>query len=113
MNLALLDLGDDAAALCISQFTLYGDVRRGLRPSFTEAARPEVGGTLYELLFQVSEALGVTGRPGPIRCPDVRCAVETKGPSLCWWKRDRSALKTAFQRPRGHWAPRYTGFRHI
>ena len=38
MDRSLLDLG--GAALCISQFTLYGDTRRGLRPSFTEAAEP-------------------------------------------------------------------------
>jgi D-tyrosyl-tRNA(Tyr) deacylase len=48
MNRSLLDLGDGAAALCISQFTLYGDVRRGLRPSFTEAAEPALGERLYE-----------------------------------------------------------------
>ena len=48
MNRSLLDLGDAGEALCISQFTLYGDVRRGLRPSFTDAARPEVGEALYE-----------------------------------------------------------------
>jgi len=59
MNLALLDLGDDAGALCISQFTLYGDVRRGLRPSFTEAARPEVGEPLYDSFCRSLEALGV------------------------------------------------------
>ena len=40
MDRSLLDLGERAAALCVSQFTLYGDVRRGLRPSFTEAAEP-------------------------------------------------------------------------
>ena len=44
MDRSLLDLGQGAGALCISQFTLYGDTRRGLRPSFTEAARPEAGG---------------------------------------------------------------------
>jgi D-aminoacyl-tRNA deacylase len=48
MNRSLLDLGDGAAALCISQFTLYGDVRRGLRPSFTQAAEPTLAEQLYE-----------------------------------------------------------------
>jgi D-tyrosyl-tRNA(Tyr) deacylase len=48
MGRSLLDLGDGAAALCISQFTLYGDVRRGTRPSFTEAAEPERALELYE-----------------------------------------------------------------
>src|SRR3954452_3338715 len=59
MNLALLDLGDEAGALCISQFTLYGDVRRGLRPSFTEAAPPEVGAALYDSFCDSLEALGI------------------------------------------------------
>jgi D-tyrosyl-tRNA(Tyr) deacylase len=48
MGRSLLDLGDQGAALCISQFTLYGDVSRGLRPSFTEAAEPDVAKDLYE-----------------------------------------------------------------
>lgn len=37
----------DREVLCISQFTLYGDVRRGNRPSYTEAARPELAEPLY------------------------------------------------------------------
>jgi D-tyrosyl-tRNA(Tyr) deacylase len=52
MGRSLLDLGDGAGALCISQFTLYGDVRRGLRPSFSEAAEPPVAEELYEHFCQ-------------------------------------------------------------
>ena len=48
MEHSLRDLGSEAGALCISQFTLYGDTRRGLRPSFTEAAEPERAEELYE-----------------------------------------------------------------
>jgi D-aminoacyl-tRNA deacylase len=44
--------------LCVSQFTLYGDVRRGNRPSFTDAAPPDVAEPLYE---RVREALGARG----------------------------------------------------
>jgi D-aminoacyl-tRNA deacylase len=58
MDVSLLDLGDEAAALCISQFTLYGDVRRGLRPSFTEAAGGEEAEKLYQ---EFCEALGRQG----------------------------------------------------
>jgi D-tyrosyl-tRNA(Tyr) deacylase len=46
MNLALDEVGGDL--LVVSQFTLYGDTRKGRRPSFVEAARPEVAIPLYE-----------------------------------------------------------------
>lgn len=46
MNLALADVG--GAVLVVSQFTLYGDARKGRRPSFIDAAAPEVAIPLYE-----------------------------------------------------------------
>ena len=46
MNRSLLEMG--GAALVVSQFTLYGDCRKGRRPSFINAARPEVANALYE-----------------------------------------------------------------
>ncbi|HEX8706987.1 MAG TPA: D-aminoacyl-tRNA deacylase [Pyrinomonadaceae bacterium] len=46
MNLSVLDAG--GALLVISQFTLYGDARRGRRPSWSKAAPPEIAGPLYE-----------------------------------------------------------------
>ncbi len=52
MNLSLLDIS--GALLVVSQFTLYGDARRGRRPSFVEAAAPDKAGALYE--FFISEA---------------------------------------------------------
>ena len=58
MNLSLVDTG--GALLVVSQFTLYGDARRGRRPSWIEAAPPEIAEPLYE--FFVSEARRVAGR---------------------------------------------------
>ena len=56
MNLALADIGGEV--LCVSQFTLYGDVRKGNRPSFVDAAPPEDAEPLYE---RVRDALGAQG----------------------------------------------------
>ena len=52
MNAGLLDLDEDGAALVISQFTLYADARKGRRPSFTDAAPPEIAEPLVEHFAQ-------------------------------------------------------------
>jgi D-aminoacyl-tRNA deacylase len=52
----------DREVLCVSQFTLYGDARRGNRPSFVAAARPEVAEPLYErFCARLGAARGVFG----------------------------------------------------
>ena len=51
MNRSLLDVGGEA--LVVSQFTLYGDARKGRRPSFIKAARPEIAVPLYESFVEV------------------------------------------------------------
>ena len=56
MNLSARDVGGEI--LCVSQFTLYGDTRRGNRPSFVDAAPPEEAEPLYE---RVRSALGARG----------------------------------------------------
>jgi D-tyrosyl-tRNA(Tyr) deacylase len=56
MNLSVRDV--DGEVLVVSQFTLYGDARKGNRPSFVEAAPPEVAEPLYE---RVRQALGAQG----------------------------------------------------
>ena len=55
-------LGDGREILCVSQFTLYGDARRGNRPSYAEAARPERAEPLYDLVCeQLGAEKGVFG----------------------------------------------------
>lgn len=49
----------EGAVLCVSQFTLYGSVRKGRRPSFTEAAEPEPAEALYERFCAAIEGAGV------------------------------------------------------
>ena len=55
MNLPLKEI--DGGLLVVSQFTLYGDVRRGLRPSWSDAAPPEVAEPLYEYFVESSRKL--------------------------------------------------------
>lgn len=65
MNLALADVGGEV--LVVSQFTLYGDCRKGRRPSFIEAAPPPVAVPLYEAFINGIRAHGIrtaTGRFG-------------------------------------------------
>jgi D-tyrosyl-tRNA(Tyr) deacylase len=57
MNLPLRDVG--GAMLCVSQFTLYGDSRKGSRPSFDAAARPDVARPLYDEFCAAVERAGI------------------------------------------------------
>ncbi|MBO8139698.1 MAG: D-tyrosyl-tRNA(Tyr) deacylase [Thermosipho sp. (in: Bacteria)] len=65
MNLSLLDVNGEL--LIVSQFTLYGDCRRGRRPSYSESAPPEKAEKLYNLFVDFSKKSGLkveTGRFG-------------------------------------------------
>jgi D-tyrosyl-tRNA(Tyr) deacylase len=57
MNLSVQDVG--GAVLAVSQFTLLADTRKGNRPSFTDAAPPEKGSSLYEEFCRAVAGLGV------------------------------------------------------
>jgi D-tyrosyl-tRNA(Tyr) deacylase len=62
MNRSVADVG--GAVLAVSQFTLFGDVRKGKRPSFDAAARPEQARQLYDYFVERIRALGVTCETG-------------------------------------------------
>ena len=62
MNLACADVG--GAVLVVSQFTLYGDVRKGKRPSFDRAARPDDAKRLYEYFVSRIRAAGLKCETG-------------------------------------------------
>jgi len=65
MNLSLLDTG--GALLVVSQFTLYGDTRKGRRPSFDMAAPPEQANLLYEHFVAKARERGVKTQTGVFR----------------------------------------------
>ena len=62
MNRSLLEMG--GAALVVSQFTLYGDCRKGRRPSFIKAARPELANALYEQFITALEQQDIPTQGG-------------------------------------------------
>ena len=62
MNRSLLDVG--GSALVVSQFTLYGDCRKGRRPSFTKAARPEIAEPLCEQFITFLRQAGLAVENG-------------------------------------------------
>ncbi|MCH8292048.1 D-tyrosyl-tRNA(Tyr) deacylase [Candidatus Poribacteria bacterium] len=62
MNRSLLEVGGEA--LVVSQFTLYGDCRKGRRPSFVAAARPEKAESIYEKFMETIARMGVPVKGG-------------------------------------------------
>lgn len=77
MNLSLLDTR--GAALVVSQFTLYGDVRRGRRPGFDRAAPAEQARQLYEEYLRCLRALGVPVQTGIFQA-DMQVELINDGP---------------------------------
>ena len=65
MNRSLLDTGGQA--LCVSQFTLYGDCRKGRRPSYDQAATPDAAVGLYESFVKSLRAQGIATETGRFR----------------------------------------------
>ena len=84
MNLALADV--HGAVLAVSQFTLYGDAAKGRRPSFIDAARPEVARPLYEKFVALLRERGLTVETGEFGAMmDVELVND--GPVTLWLER--------------------------
>lgn len=84
MNLALADVG--GAVLAVSQFTLYGDAAKGRRPSFIDAARPELAQPLYERFVSLVRQRGLTVETGEFGAMmDVELVND--GPVTLWLER--------------------------
>ena len=77
MNCSLADVGGQV--LVVSQFTLYGNCRKGRRPSFAEAAPPELGNKLYEQFLKDCEDLGYPPQHGRFGA-DMQVASVNDGP---------------------------------
>ena len=77
MNLALGDVG--GAVLVVSQFTLYGDSAKGRRPSFIDAARPEVAIPLYQRFLAALRGMGLSVASGEFGA-DMQVSIHNDGP---------------------------------
>ena len=81
MNLGLDQIGGEV--LVVSQFTLYGNCRKGRRPSFTDAAPPQLGSELYEAFLEECEALGYPPQHGQFGA-DMKVESINDGPVTLW-----------------------------
>ncbi len=77
MNRSLLEIGGEA--LVVSQFTLYGDTRKGRRPGFSNAAPPDVAKTFYERFVDTLRDLGVPVATGVFGA-HMRVEIHNDGP---------------------------------
>jgi D-tyrosyl-tRNA(Tyr) deacylase len=80
-NRSLLDVGGEV--LAISQFTLYGDTRKGRRPSFLDAAPPEQGDALYQAYARAVAARGVRVATGEFGA-EMAVELVNDGPMTIW-----------------------------
>lgn len=84
MNRALTEMG--GALLVVSQFTLYGDAVKGRRPSFVDAARPEVATPLYERFVAMLRERGVPTETGEFGAT-MEVELVNDGPVTLWLER--------------------------
>jgi D-tyrosyl-tRNA(Tyr) deacylase len=81
MNLSVADVG--GSVLVVSQFTLYGDCRKGRRPSFTDAAPPDLAGQLYQVFVNHLRALDIPVETGVFQAKMLVHLVN-EGPVTIW-----------------------------
>lgn len=81
MNRSLAEVG--GGMLVVSQFTLYGDARRGRRPSFTDAAPPELAEQLYESFVANVRQIGIQVATGRFR-EHMYVSLVNEGPVTIW-----------------------------
>jgi D-tyrosyl-tRNA(Tyr) deacylase len=84
MNLALGDVG--GAVLVVSQFTLYGDASKGRRPSFVDAARPDVAIPLYDQFIEALRGNGLEVHSGEFGA-SMEVELVNDGPVTLWLER--------------------------
>jgi D-aminoacyl-tRNA deacylase len=84
MNRSLLDVGGEA--IVISQFTLYADTRKGRRPSFTDAASPEIASPLVDRFAEQLSAQGVPTQSGEFGA-HMLVEITNDGPVTIWLER--------------------------
>jgi D-tyrosyl-tRNA(Tyr) deacylase len=80
-NLSILDRGGEA--IVVSQFTLYADIRKGRRPSFIDAASPEIAAPLVEKFAEFLRARGISTQTG-IFGAHMLVEIENDGPVTIW-----------------------------
>lgn len=80
-NLSAQDV--QAGMLVISQFTLFADCRKGRRPSFTNAARPELAVPLYEKFVELLRRMGFVVETGEFQA-DMLVEIHNSGPVTIW-----------------------------
>jgi D-tyrosyl-tRNA(Tyr) deacylase len=84
INRSLLEVGGEA--IVVSQFTLYADVRKGRRPSFTDAAPPEIASPLVDRFTEKLAAQGVPTQTGEFAA-HMQVEIHNDGPVTIWMER--------------------------
>jgi D-tyrosyl-tRNA(Tyr) deacylase len=84
MNRSLLDVGGEA--IVVSQFTLYADTRKGRRPSFTDAALPDIASPLVDRFIELLSAQGVPTQSGEFGA-HMLVEIANDGPVTIWLER--------------------------